>query len=42
MHLDSAQTYHVAYVWVTFVYIAYTVSLVVRARKVRSRLPHTG
>jgi hypothetical protein len=36
MHLDSAQTYHVIYVWVGIVYIAYTISLVVRARKARA------
>jgi hypothetical protein len=35
MHLDSAQTYHVAYVWVTVVYVAYTLSLVVRTRRAR-------
>ena len=35
MRLDSAQTYHVVYVWVTFVYVAYTVSLFVRSRKAR-------
>ena len=33
MHLDSAETYHVVYVWVTFVYVAYTVSLAIRARR---------
>lgn len=36
MHLDSAQTYHVVYVWVTVVYVAYTISLVVRARKAKN------
>jgi hypothetical protein len=35
MHLDSAQTYHVAYTWVTIVYVAYAISLAVRARRAR-------
>ena len=35
MHLDSAQTYHLAYTWVTFVYVAYVVSLGVRAKGLR-------
>jgi hypothetical protein len=38
MHLDSAQTYHVVYVWVAIVYVAYAVSLSVRARKARQAL----
>lgn len=36
MH-DSTMTYHVVYVWVTFVYVAYIISLAVRAKKVSSR-----
>jgi hypothetical protein len=40
MHLDSAQTYHVAYTWVTIVYVAYTISLVVRARRARDAVRH--
>jgi hypothetical protein len=42
MRLDSAQTYHVVYVWVTFVYVAYTVSLFVRSRKARKSMRRPG
>ena len=42
MHLDSAETYHVVYVWVTCVYVAYTVSLAIRARKVRRSSRNSG
>ena len=40
MRLDSVATYHAVYVWVTIVYVAYTVSLVVRGRKARNPENH--
>jgi hypothetical protein len=33
MRLDSAQTYHLVYVWVAVVYVVYIISLNIRAKK---------
>lgn len=38
MHLSSEQTYHAVYVWVTIVYVAYTISLALRGRKARQSI----
>jgi len=35
---DTSAYYHVAYVWVAVVYVVYTISIGVRAKRARARL----